>query len=62
MSGKNIAAACVGSGVVSFVDSVVNRARELGGRIVQDPQHVPGVAFALIADPQGHVVDLTKQG
>jgi len=23
---------------------------------------VPGVAFALIADPQGHVVGLTKQG
>jgi uncharacterized protein len=43
-----------GSDLVTFfvavddVDSAVNR--------------VPGVAFALIADPQGHVVGLTKQG
>ena len=44
------------------VDSAVDRARELGGRIVQEPQRVPGVAFALIADPQGHVVGLTKAG
>jgi uncharacterized protein len=57
-----------GSDLVTFfiavddVDSAVNRARELGGRVVQEPQHVPGVAFALIADPQGHVVGLTKQG
>jgi len=57
-----------GSDLVTFfiavddVDGAVNRARELGGRVVQEPQHVPGVAFALIADPQGHVVGLTKQG
>ena len=57
-----------GSDLVTFfiavddVDSAVNRARELGGRVVQEPQHVPGVAFALIADPQGHVVGLTRQG
>ena len=57
-----------GSDLVTFfiavddVDSAVNRARELGGRVIQEPQHVPGVAFALIADPQGHVVGLTKQG
>ena len=47
---------------VDDVDSAVSRARELGGRVIQEPQHVPGVAFALIADPQGHVVGLTKQG
>jgi uncharacterized protein len=40
----------------------VNRARELGGRVVQEPQHLPGVSFALIADPQSHVVGLTKPG
>jgi hypothetical protein len=40
----------------------VKRAGELGGQVVQEPQHVPGVAFALIADPQGHVVGLTQQG
>jgi hypothetical protein len=47
---------------VDDIDDAVNRARKLGGRVVQEPQHVPGVSFALIADPQGHVVGLTKQG
>jgi uncharacterized protein len=47
---------------VDDIDDAVNRAKELGGRVVQEPQRVPGVAFALIADPQGHVVGLTQQG
>src|SRR5205814_9784135 len=57
-----------GSDLVTFfvavddVDSAVKRAEELGGRVIQEPQHVPGVAFALIADPQGHIVGLTHQG
>ena len=57
-----------GSDLVTFfiavddIDSAVKRAGELGGQVVQEPQHVPGVAFALIADPQGHVVGLTQQG
>jgi uncharacterized protein len=51
----------------TFVDTgvprgAVKRASELGGQVVQEPQHVPGVAFALIADPQGHVIGLTQQG
>jgi uncharacterized protein len=55
-----------GSDLVTFfvavdVDSAVKRAAELGGRVIQEPQHVPGVAFALIADPQGHIVGLTHQ-
>jgi predicted enzyme related to lactoylglutathione lyase len=33
----------------------------LGGRVVQQPVTVPGVSFALIADPQGHVVGLAQQ-
>ena len=37
------------------------RATELGGRVVQQPVDVPGVRFALIADPQGHVVGLAQQ-
>jgi uncharacterized protein len=47
---------------VDDIDDAVNRAKELGGRVIQEPQRVPGVAFALIADPQGHVVGLTQQG
>ena len=47
---------------VDDIDDAVKRAAELGGRVVQEPQRIPGVAFALIADPQGHVVGLTQQG
>ncbi len=36
--------------------------KRLGGRVVQDAVSVPGVTFALIADPQGHVVGLAQQG
>ena len=57
-----------GSDLVTFfiavddIDGAVNRATELGGNVVQEVRRVPGVAFALIADPQGHVVGLTQQG
>jgi uncharacterized protein len=47
---------------VDDIESTVNRVRELGGQVVQEPQHAPGVAFALVADPQGHVVGLAQQG
>jgi predicted enzyme related to lactoylglutathione lyase len=30
--------------------------------VVQEPVRVPGVAFALIADPAGQVVGLAQQG
>lgn len=33
----------------------------LGGRVVQEPVTVPGVSFALIADPLGHIVGLAQQ-
>ena len=57
-----------GSDLVTFfvgvddINAVVERAKGLGGRVVQEPQQVPGVTFALIADPQGHVVGLAQQG
>ena len=47
-------------GVDDMADSIANTVR-LGGRVVQEPVTVPGVAFALIADPQGHVVGLAQQ-
>jgi hypothetical protein len=31
-------------------------AEELGGRVVQPAQEVPGVTFGVFADAQGHVV------
>ena len=46
---------------VDDMDDSVARATKLGGRVVQEPVSVPGVSFALIADPQGHVVGLAQQ-
>src|ERR1051325_1043109 len=45
---------------VDDMAGAIARATELGGRVVQDPVSVPGVSFALIADPLGHVVGLTQ--
>ena len=39
----------------------ISETTRLGGRVVQEPVTVPGVQFALIADPQGHVVGLAQQ-
>ena len=47
---------------VDDVDSTLAHATELGGRVVQQPVSVPGVSFALLADPQGHIVGVAKQG
>jgi len=46
---------------VDDVPASIESAVRLGGRVVQDPVEVPGVRFALIADPQGHVVGLAQQ-
>ena len=47
---------------VDDIDSAVATASRLGGTVVQAPVRVPGVAFALIADPAGQVVGLAQQG
>jgi hypothetical protein len=47
---------------VDDIDAAVLDATRLGGAIVQGPVRVPGVAFALIADPAGQVVGLAQQG
>ena len=46
---------------VDDMDGAIAATTRLGGRVVQEPVTVPGVAFALIADPQGHVVGLAQQ-
>jgi predicted enzyme related to lactoylglutathione lyase len=46
---------------VQDMDATIADAVRLGGRVVQQPVTVPGVAFALIADPQDHVVGLAQQ-
>ncbi len=57
-----------GSPLVTFfvgvedIDASVAEATRLGGSVVQEPARVPGVAFALIADPAGQVIGLAQQG
>jgi len=46
---------------VDDIDGAVASAERLGGSVVQAPTRVPGVAFALIADPAGQVVGLAQQ-
>jgi predicted enzyme related to lactoylglutathione lyase len=46
---------------VTDMDAAIADTVRLGGRVVQEPVTVPGVAFALIADPLGHVVGLAQQ-
>jgi len=46
---------------VDDMEKAIARTTDLGGRVVQEPVEVPGVAFALIADPLGHVVGLAQQ-
>jgi predicted enzyme related to lactoylglutathione lyase len=47
---------------VQDMDATIAKAMQLGGRVVQEPTGVPGVTFALIADPLGHVVGLAQIG
>jgi predicted enzyme related to lactoylglutathione lyase len=47
---------------VDDIDAAVADATRLGGSVVQSPVRVPGVSFALIADPAGQVVGLAQQG
>ena len=46
---------------VDDMAQAIEDTERLGGKVVQDPVSVPGVSFALIADPQGHVVGLAQQ-
>jgi len=46
---------------VEDIDQTLSEAERLGGRIVQKPVDVPGVRFALIADPVGNMVGLAQQ-
>ena len=47
-------------GVEDMATTIADTTR-LGGRVVQEPVSVPGVSFALISDPQGHIVGLAQQ-
>jgi predicted enzyme related to lactoylglutathione lyase len=46
---------------VEDIEHSISEAERLGGRVVQKPVEVPGVRFALIADPIGNMVGLAQQ-
>jgi predicted enzyme related to lactoylglutathione lyase len=46
---------------VDDIKATLAAVTRLGGTVAQQPTSVPGVTFALIADPQGHVVGLAQQ-
>ena len=46
---------------VDDLATAIDDTTRLGGRVVQEPVTVPGVAFALISDPLGHIVGLAQQ-
>jgi predicted enzyme related to lactoylglutathione lyase len=46
---------------VEDMRQTIEDAVRLGGKVVQEPVEVPGVSFALISDPLGHVVGLAQQ-
>jgi uncharacterized protein len=46
---------------VEDVPATLQQAEELGGRIVQATQEVPGVTFGVLADRDGHIVGVAAQ-
>ena len=47
---------------VEDVEATLNRAEQLGGKIIQPAQQVPGVSFGVFADAQSHVVGVASTG
>ncbi len=47
---------------VEDVAATLTKAEELGGRIIQPAQTVPGTSFGVFADAQGHHVGVAANG
>jgi predicted enzyme related to lactoylglutathione lyase len=47
---------------VEDVKATLAKAEELGGKIIQEAQEVPGVSFGVFADAQGHQVGVASTG
>jgi predicted enzyme related to lactoylglutathione lyase len=45
---------------VPDVEAALAKAEQLGGSVVQPAQHVPGVTFGVLADPQGHKIGVAS--
>ena len=47
---------------VEDVAATLSRAEELGGKIIQPAQQVPGTSFGVFADAQGHRIGVAAAG
>lgn len=47
---------------VDDVAATLERAQELGGTVIQSEQKVPGTAFGVFADAQGHRIGVAANG
>jgi predicted enzyme related to lactoylglutathione lyase len=47
---------------VDDVAATLARAEELGGKVIQTAQEVPGTSFGVFADAQGHKVGVASSG
>lgn len=47
---------------VNDVAETLKKAEELGGRVIQPEQKVPGTSFGVFADAQGHKVGVAANG
>jgi uncharacterized protein len=47
---------------VEDVKATLAKAEDLGGKIIQEAQEVPGVSFGVFADAQGHQVGVASNG
>jgi predicted enzyme related to lactoylglutathione lyase len=47
---------------VEDVAATLAKAEELGGKIIQPAQQVPGTSFGVLADAQGHKVGVAANG
>jgi uncharacterized protein len=43
---------------VADVAATLTKAEALGGKIIQPPQHAPGVSFGVLADAHGHRIGI----
>ena len=47
---------------VDDLDAYLKKAESLGGRTMMPPMELPGmVSFALLADPEGHLIGIAKE-
>ena len=44
------------------VDETVVRVEQAGGRVIERGKHGPGLPYALVADPDGYMIEISGPG